>query len=309
MSPDALHSDAAEPRRAAAARRALPISLLLAVVAVLLAVVLAVLCSASVGRAAAAGAVTGPQTSLHYAPGENLGTGRRAGQYLPGADGFNLADVSTPEQLQSLPAGVSGLVYLGLCEGANADFQATVSPFIGKPGLFGFYLMDEPDPTGRYGPLCPAADLKQEADWIEANAPGARTFIVLLNLGTSSEPDYMDTYDAADTDIELFGLDPYPCRREFKGCDYAVIGAAVSAAQAAGIAEDQIVPVYQAFGGGGYSSWTLPTAAQEEAILSTWAPLVPAPAFDYAYAWGRQDRDRSLAHSRSLRAVFARHNS
>ena len=68
---------------------------------------------------------------------------------------------------------------------------------------------------------------------------------------------------------------------------------AIVAAEAAGIPRDSIVPVYQAFGGGGYSDdgggqYTLPTASQEAQILAVWAALVPNPVFDYAYSWVRR---------------------
>jgi hypothetical protein len=68
------------------------------------------------------------------------------------------------------------------------------------------------------------------------------------------------------------------------------------------------VPVYQAFGGGGYSDWILPTPAQEQQILSTWGSVVPAPAFDYAYSWGVQVGDTALSDDPALQAVFAAHN-
>src|SRR5207253_3026636 len=71
----------------------------------------------------------------------------------------------------------------------------------------------------------------------------------------------------------------------------------------------QIVPVYQAFGGGGYSAWILPTATQEQQILSTWGALVPNPAFDYAYSWGVQSSDTALENTPSLQSVFAAHNA
>jgi len=250
----------------------------------------------------------GPITSLHYAPNANFGTGRHADTYEPGKDGFNLADVSSVGALDLLPAHVLGLVYLGLCSGADSTFVATVTPFIGNPKLYGFYLVDEPDPTGQFGRLCLATSLKAEADWIHAKIPGAITFIVLMNLGTPTNPSYVNTYNSANTDIDLFGLDPYPCRKELRGCDYSVINAAVMAAEASGLRQSQIVPVYQAFGGGGYRSWSLPTPAQEETILSTWATLVPRPAFDFAYSWGRQDRDSALVDTKALQRVFGAHN-
>jgi hypothetical protein len=256
----------------------------------------------------------GPVTKLHYAPNGNFGTGRKAGVYLPGADGFNLADVDTLAQLDSLPSGVKGLWYLGLCNGVEPTFTDAVKQFIGNAKLYGVFLIDEPDPTGQYKPLCTAANLKAEADWIHANVPGAKVFITLMSLGTYRNPEYVNTYNTANTDIDLFGLDPYPCRKEFKGkefpdgCDNNVIPASVAAAEAWGIATSQIVPVYQAFGGGGYRAWLLPKAGEEEQLLSVWGSAVPTPAFDFAYSWGSQERDHALGRSRALQAVFAAHN-
>ena len=248
-----------------------------------------------------------PETSLHYTPNSNI---TASGQYAPGADGFNLADASSVGTVNALPAGVKGLVYLGMGDGVTSAFQAAVTPYIGNPNVYGFYLEDEPDPTGQYGPLVTAANLKAESDWIHANDPGAKTFIVMMNLGTPTNPSYANTYNPANTDIDLFGLDPYPVRPQFSGgVDYSVIPDAVSAANAAGIPTSQIVPVYQAFGGGGYSSWTLPTASQEQQILSTWGSVVPNPAFDYAYSWGSQDGDTALSNSPALQQVFATHNA
>ncbi len=248
-----------------------------------------------------------PQTSLHYAPNANLTSG---GQYAPGADGFNLADVSSVGAVNSLPAGDKGLVWIGMGDGVTSAFQSAVTPFIGNPKVAGFYLYDEPDPTGQYGTLVTAANLKAESDWIHANDPGAKTFIVMMNLGTPTSPSYANTYNPANTDIDFFGLDPYPVRPQFSnGVNYSVIPDAVTAAELAGIPASQIVPVYQAFGGGGYTSYTLPTASQEQQILSTWGSVVPNPAFDYAYSWGTQDGDTALVNSPALQSVFVAHNT
>lgn len=250
-----------------------------------------------------------PQTALHYAAGSNL-VGAQGDQYAPGIDGFNLADVSSVWSLNHLPAGVKGLVWLGTTNGADANFQSIVSQYIGNPNLYGFYLADEPDPTGQWGTKISAANLKAQSDWIHAHVPGAKTFMVMMNMGSPDNPSYVNTYNPSNTDIDLFGLDPYPIRPQFaNGADYSVIEAAVNAAKVAGISLNQIVPVYQTFGGGGYSSWTMPTAAQEQHILQTWGSLVPSPAFDYAYSWGSQDGDQSLSGSPALQQVFAAHNS
>lgn len=238
--------------------------------------------------------MTDPTTALHYTPNGNFVNG----VYAPGADGFNLADVSSVWELNALPSGVKGLVYLGLTNGADANFQATVSAFKNNPNLYGFYIADEPG-----GGL--AANLKAESDWIHANVPGAKTFIIEQNLNSDTNPGFV--YNPANTDIDLFGLDPYPIKAS--GVDYSIIPTAVGAAEGAGIPLADIVPVYQAFGGGGYSDWTLPTPAQETEILSTWGGSVPNPVFDYAYSWGVQDGDTALSEVLGLQAIFAAHNA
>ena len=237
-----------------------------------------------------------PTTALHYTANGNFVNG----VYAPGADGFNLADVGSVSELNALPPGFKGLVYLGLTNGADATFQATVSAFIGNPNLYGFYIADEPG-AGL------AANLKAEADWIHANVPGAKTFIIEQNMSSDTSPTFV--YTPANTDIDLFGLDPYPVNVNVpNNLDYNIIPLAVSTAEADGVPQADIVPVYQAFGGGGYSDWILPTPAQEQQILSTWGSVVPAPAFDYAYSWGVQVGDTALSDDLALQAVFATHN-
>ncbi len=264
----------------------------------------------TVGVLMVGGCVVGPVTPLHYAPNNNL---RSSGYYAPRAAGFNLADVSSAGEVSSLPSGVKALVWLGQCNGADSSFISAVQPFIGDPKVFGFYLMDEPDPTGQWAPRCPAANLMAESDWIHAHVPGAKTFIVMMNFDSSTSPTYANTYNPGNTHIDLYGIDPYPCRTEVGGCDYSMIPKAVAAAKAAGIPAGSIVPVYQTFGGGGWSDdgggqYTLPTDSQERQILSTWAQLVPHAAFDYAYSWGSQNSDQALENSGQLQALFFMHN-
>jgi hypothetical protein len=250
----------------------------------------------------------GPTTSLHFAPNGNFGTGSTASAYLPGADGFNLADVRSVGQLDSLPQGIKGLVWVGLCQGVDPTFTSTVAPFVGNAKVFGFYLMDDPDPTGKYHPTCAASHLKAESDWIHAHVPGTRTFILLLNLGSDTAPNYSGSYSPANSHIDLYGVDPYPCTKQFHGCNYRTIGNRVSVAKASGISTSQIVPVYQAFGGGRYRAWLLPTAKEEVKLLATWKSFVPRPVFDYAYSWGDQYGDRALQGTPALRKVFSAQN-
>ena len=242
-----------------------------------------------------------PVTRLHYAPNSNFG---QAGEYLPGADGFNLVDIDSKSQLDGLPAGLRGLVYIGTCDGATASFQSAVDVYAGDPRLFGFYVADEPLPW-----KCLAANLLAENNWIHAHVPGAKTFAILENLGPQIAPTYAGSYTPGDSGLDLIGIDPYPVRSGVLSPDFGEIGRYVRAAEAHGWPRASIVPVYQAFGGGGYSNWVLPTAAQERRMLAAWAAVVPAPKFDYAYSWGPQLGDRALSQSPALQAVFAAKNA
>jgi hypothetical protein len=92
----------------------------------------------------------------------------------------------------------------------------------------------------------------------------------IQNTSAPTTPVY-NLYNPLNTDIDLFGNSPQPVRPMFTaGTDFSVIPDAVNAAVAGGIPLADIVPIYQAFGGGGVaSSYTLPTASQEQQIIST----------------------------------------
>jgi hypothetical protein len=248
-----------------------------------------------------------PVTALHYTPNGNFS---RSGRYLPGADGFNLADVSVYQKrkLDRLPAGVRGLVWIGQCRGATAAFRSAVGAFAGDPKVFGFYVMDEPDPS-----TCPPAHLLAEDNWIHQHVPGALTFAILENRGSEVHPTFYGSYTPQDSGLDLIGLDPYPVRSELHSPDYAEIAEYVNQAQIEGWPLSSIVPVYQTFGGGDYPDdadgyWVLPTAAQERQMLADWAKLVPDPKFDYAYSWGSQAHDRAMSESPALQSVFTAKN-
>jgi hypothetical protein len=248
--------------------------------------------------------------TLHYAAGGGIDS---QGNFAPAQAGFNLADVTYADQLNALPNGVQGLVWLDQYNGVTQDFINAVTPFIGNPNLYGFYLVDEPDPTGQWGVQASAADLKAESDWIHSHMPGAQTFIMLMNEGSAESPNYSSTYTPESTHADLFGIDWYPVWSD-RTLDYNIIDKYVTAAHNVGISTDQIVPTYQAFGGGNWvtedgSQHLLPTAAQEQQLLDHWASVVPNPAFDYAYAWGSQNGDVALESSPALQQVFLQHNT
>src|SRR5580704_16138904 len=141
---------------------------------------------------------------LHYAPNGNF---NKHGQYLPAKAGFNLADVSSVAQLRALRANVKGLVWVGQCNGVDQNFRRAVQPYVGNPKVFGFYLMDDPDPritfkTGKLSLPCSPYQLKAESDWVHGHMPGARTFIVLMNLSSSKTPSFENTYNPANSHID-----------------------------------------------------------------------------------------------------------
>jgi hypothetical protein len=251
----------------------------------------------------------GSVATQHYAPNRNFD---RRGAWLPATAGFTLADVSDPRQLRNLPRGVKGLVWVGLCAGADQKFVAAVTPYLREKNVFGFYLMDDPDPRSGRAQCRPDA-LRAESDWIHEHAAGAPTVIVLMNLATADQPSFQNTYSPANSHVDLYGIDPYPCRSELNGCDYDMITRFVLAAEAWGIPRTRMIPVFQAFGGGSWNdgaggAYLLPTAVQLHAMLVHWRALVPAPRFDFAYSWGVQRGDHALEDTPALREVFAVYN-
>ncbi len=240
------------------------------------------------------------------------------------AAGFNLADISSVPQLNALPEGMKGLVWIGTNVGATSAFQSQVRPFIGNPKLFGFRLGDEPDITGQYKTRTDPAHLMAESDWIHANVPGAKTFVTLMDMGPYEASSFIDTYNYANTHIDFFGLDPYPVRLLDDGTtiyDINYIDRTVKAALDSGITLAQIIPVFQAFGGGTWSVWTagkpggykFPTPTQMKEMFDRWAKLVPNPVFDFAYIWEVKQGHTSLGSTTpealALRDLYKAHNT
>ncbi|MCW2285391.1 hypothetical protein M2323_003302 [Rhodoblastus acidophilus] len=250
-----------------------------------------------------------PRPSLHFASNGNFD---EAGRFAPKDFGFNIADVASAEMLDALPDGVFGMIWAGRCEGPDARFQETVMSVIQHPKLFGFYLADDPDPSGRWRKTCPPENLRSESDWIHARRPDALTFVALMNLGDEAKPRFHPELRPENTHVDLYGISPYPCRRDWPECDFTMIDRFVDAALAAGIPNSAIVPVYQTFGGGSWTAkgggYRMPNAAELREMLVAWRRRAPNPRFDYAYSWGTQKGDVALSVSSSLREVFKQFN-
>lgn len=243
----------------------------------------------------------------HYASGDVNNQGMDPAAL---AAGFNMADVGDADTLKSLPSNVQGLYYLDEAKGVTSSFVSQMDAIKGAHNLFGVYLADEPDPS-----KVSAASLKAESDWIHANMPGVKTFIVADNQGSNTNPDFHNYYTQASTHIDLWGLDVYPFRTEIPGGgDVTEVDRTVAAAKSQiGITTDQIVPVFQAFGGGNFpdgdgGKWSMPTPSQEKALMAEWQKFAPNPAFDYAYSWQQQEGDNHLSADAALTDVFKGHN-
>jgi hypothetical protein len=144
------------------------------------------------GISAAAWSATPQQKRVrHFAPNANFDA---KGDFLPGKAGFDIADVSSRTELDFLPKGAKGLVWIGQCNGVDANFEKLVRAVIDHPKLFGFYLMDDPDPTGQWRFQCTALDLRTESDWIHRRRPEAVTFVALMNVGSSASPEFSAEY-------------------------------------------------------------------------------------------------------------------
>jgi hypothetical protein len=268
--------------------------------------------NASVDSFDAASIASLPDGVLHYSPNGNFSERE---EFLPAVAGFNVADIADPAHLKTLREGVQVLVWLGQCEGVTEKFLETVRPFLNDRRVFGYYLMDDPDPRSLPGaaPPCPPERLREESDWLHAHVPGTKTVIVLMNLSNARTPLYKDSYDSENSHIDLFGLCAYPCRTQFNGCDPDLIRRYVAASDLAGISRDQIIPIYQAFGGGLWrddegGSYIMPTAAEEIEIIRQWRTLIPRPVLDMAYSWGTQSEDISLHDRPDLIEVFSIYN-
>lgn len=253
--------------------------------------------------------------TLHYTDG-------------PAADiakaGFNLADVSNVAQMNALPANMKGMVWVNDNVGATSSFQTMVNSFKGNPKLWGFRLGDEPDITGKYKTRTDPAHLMAESDYIHKTCPGAKTFVTLMDMGPYEASSFKDTYNYANTHIDLFGIDPYPVRLLDNGTtiyDINFVDRMLKAALDSGIELARIVPVFQAFGGGNWSVYTagqkgkykFPTATQTKEMFARWAKLVPNPEIDFAYIWVVKEGHTSLggtsAAELAIRELYRQHNA
>lgn len=249
-------------------------------------------------------ALAATPTTWRYAAQGNLVNG----DFMPGPLGFNLADVSSLSNLNRLPEGVKGLVYVGGsnggCSGNSLQFRTFVEPFKGNPKLYGFYLMDEPY-ARQVGsiPPCPMENLRAETEYVHANLPGVVTYVKLGNIGTTQKPDYHDF--GLPGMLDVYGIGGYPCRTvTAPHCDLDMLDRYVQAAKDAQIPVAKMSPTYQAFGGWS-NQFFIPSSIQMQEVLQRWKTLLPDPPMFQAYSFGQQPNSTgAIATVPHLQAVF-----
>ncbi|MFC5744164.1 hypothetical protein [Actinomadura rugatobispora] len=206
--------------------------------------------------------------------------------------GYDLVDVKPDAaSVAGVPDGMRAMLWVGnfTCEDFELSFEefaAAVRRLARHPKVYGWYLSDEPNPRE-----CPdiAGEIRRRADLVEREAPGQISFISLTDWP-------MRTLTPARVNVDLVGLDPYPCKgsaRTGARCDIGAIDRMVRMADRAGIPRKAVVPVYQTFGQScsrGDKQYWLPTEEQMREILRRWDRLVPNPPMDIAYSWGHQGR-------------------
>lgn len=258
------------------------------------------------------------------------------------AIGINMFDVSGSKTnptsinttVNALPTGAKALIWVGNLDNTNcstpgftwAQFTAQVDALKTNTNVFGYFLSDEPHPG-----TCTsaAADIKARADYIHTNAPGQAAFITIVDgsnaCGTNLGCEY-NALQPSNTDVDYFGLDPYPCHYNSSGvavpCDLTLIDTRINTATSNGIPAGSIVPVFQTFGQEGRTDgktvyYRTPSATELQSMLDRWSSdlsaLSATPVWDYSYTWGVQcgtscPAPQALSNNSALQTVMATHN-
>ncbi|MEV4254843.1 hypothetical protein AB0J52_16960 [Spirillospora sp. NPDC049652] len=261
---------------------------------------------------------TGPSATPGTRPARHVPTSRIALNSKP-ADyprlkelGFDLVDAQPDDAtLARIPAGMRAMLWVGnfTCDDFSLSFEAfaaAVRRYGHDPRVYGWYLSDEPNP-GR----CPKVltEIRRRADLVKAQAPGQIAFVSLTDWP-------MRDATPAKLNVDVIGLDPYPCQGGASpraDCDLGAIDRMVRLADQAGIPRGSVAPVLQTFGQGcsdGDKQYWMPTGAQFRALLARWDRLVPDPPLEIAYSWGHQEKYAcpTLSDAADLQSILKERN-
>jgi len=149
------------------------------------------------------------------------------------AAGFTVVDMGPfRSELDALPAGVKGWVWLGDYDNTTCTWQQSdawirthVAAVAGDPKIAGYFLADEPHVWD-----CPRApdDVRARAALVRSIDPGPPTFVVLEphSPGNPYAP-YVGT-------VDVIAADPYPCSYA-NGCVMTKIDGEIALLEAAGV--------------------------------------------------------------------------
>jgi hypothetical protein len=211
--------------------------------------------------------------------------------------GWNLIDVSSKDEVDALPYGTRGLVWVGdwnnaTCSWEISDARLTskVVSMVGDRKVVGFYFSDEPDPIA-----CPGAPRRhgQRSALIRRLDPAAFT-VMVVRSNTATSASEVKLWGGAATYV---GLDPYPCEKG-EACDFTRMTRMIQAADSAHIA---YWGVQQAFAD---YHWRWPTAAELTRIGAIWKASNATGSMTFAWKW----KNSRLAPHPALLAVLRRFN-
>jgi hypothetical protein len=253
--------------------------------------------------------------------------------------GYNIQDVNPDSSsIRSLPSGVQAMVWTGdaFCgHGMKWDsFKKFVSANRSNTKIYGYFLIDEPQ-THKCSSI--AKVIRDRADYIHCLAIASDKYSngrhkvasdgsCLNDKGqktarkTPHKAYIVDEYNydyakvrESITHVDLFAIDPYPCRP--KGCKFSGGGdyfrERIARAKTY-FTDSHIVPTYQAFGGDG---WKMPTSTQMKQILAEYDKALPKVEMDVVYSYrdnksgGPGDTYPGLIRSSSLQQILKAHNA
>jgi chitodextrinase len=195
--------------------------------------------------------------------------------------GFNVLDVGSAGEADSLPAGTQGQIWVGDYDNTTCSFEMSdatvtsiVSAAVGDPKVTGYFFSDEPDPFA-----CPNAYNQHAArnSLIKSIDPGHYTNLL---IDSNSDQQTLDQIPHWVGKADIITLDPYPCyANNTSTCDFGWIDTVTQAADAVGM--NYWVEV-QAFTGG---QWRWPTAAELQHMLDQISASNATGYMVFAWTW------------------------
>jgi O-antigen/teichoic acid export membrane protein len=232
-----------------------------------------------------------PRTPLQYRYLIDSGSGQAAAA----ANGWNLLDVGSRAEADTLPKGTRGLVWVGDYDNntctwqvSNAEIARRLAGAARDPKVAGVFFSDEPDPYA-----CPDAPAQHRARSRFIHSLDPRAFTILLADSNSGKQTLSQLHlwrGAAD----YVALDPYPCYRG-AACRYGWIASVIRAADEARL---HYWGVAQAFAD---DTWRWPTPAEERHMLAQWQASAAVGSMTFSWEWAGHSLRSQPALLRVLR--------